>query len=240
MGLFDLLKPKRDAARRTRSALEAARADTGDEGAIDRLVQMLLDVGLDGRGPIDSARTVADEALREAGSPEAAVSRVARRALVGGGVGGFLTGLGGFVTMPVALPVNVAEFYLQATRMVGAIATLRGYDLSDERIRTAVLLTLVGSKSEDVLKKAGISTAGGRVASIALRNLPPAALMVINKAIGFRLMRGVGEKALSRLGRGVPVAGGIVGGGLDAWMMKKIADHAMKEFPTVPPEPTAT
>lgn len=233
MGLLDLLKPKRDTATKTKSALEAAESGTGDEGAIDKLVQMLLDVGLDGRGPIDSARKVAEEALAEAGSAEAAVSKVARGALIGGGVGGFVTGLGGFVTMPVALPVNVAEFYVQATRMVGAIATLRGYDLSDERIRTAVLLTLVGSKSEDVLKKAGITTASGRVASIALKNLPPAALMVINKAIGFRLMRGVGEKALSRLGRGVPVAGGIVGGGLDAWMMKKIADHAMKEFPAV-------
>ncbi len=49
--------------------------------------------------------------------------------VVGGVVGGFVTGLGGFVTMPVALPVNIAEFYVQATRMVGAIATLRGYDV---------------------------------------------------------------------------------------------------------------
>jgi hypothetical protein len=150
-----------------------------------------------------------------------------------GAAGGFLTGLGGFVTMPVALPANILEFYVQATRMVGAIASLRGYDITDERIRTAVLLTLVGSKSDDVLKKAGMSTGGGRVASMALKNLPPAALMVVNKAVGFNLMRGVGGKLLTRLGRGLPVAGGFVGGGLDAYMMKKIADQAMKEFPTV-------
>jgi hypothetical protein len=30
--------------------------------------------------------------------------------------------VGGFITLPVALPVNVLEFYVQATRMVGAIA----------------------------------------------------------------------------------------------------------------------
>jgi len=231
MGLLDRLKPGRRAGTEAGSALEAARAGTGDDGAVDRLVRLLLDVGLDGRGPVASAQEVADEALREAGSREAAVRKVARAALVGGGVGGFVTGVGGFVTMPVALPANMAEFYLQATRMVGAVAALRGHDLADERIRTAVLLTLVGSRSEDVLTKAGISTAGGRVASVALRNLPPAALMVVNKAIGFRLVRGVGERTLTRLGRGVPVAGGVVGGGLDVWMMKRIADHAMKEFP---------
>ena len=35
------------------------------------------------------------------------------------GTGGFVTGFGGFVTMPIALPVNVAEFYFVATRMTG-------------------------------------------------------------------------------------------------------------------------
>ncbi len=57
--------------------------------------------------------------------------------------------------------------------------------------------------------------------------------MVVNKAVGFRLMRGVSEKLLSRFGRGIPVAGGLVGGGIDAFMMKKIADQAMKEFPAL-------
>jgi hypothetical protein len=133
--------------------------------------------------------------------------------------------------MPVSLPVNVAEFYLQAVRMVGGIASLRGYDLEEPRVRTAVLLTLVGSDSHEVLEKAGMTTASGRITSYALKGLPPGALMIINKAVGFRLMRGVSEKVLSRLGRGIPVAGGLVGGGIDGFMMKKIADQAMKEFP---------
>ena len=149
-----------------------------------------------------------------------------------GSIGGFLTGLGGFVTMPVSLPVNVAEFYLQAVRMVGGIATLRGHDIDDPRVRTAILLTLVGSDADAVLKKAGMtSAASGAVTSYALKGLPPAALMIVNKAVGFRLMRGVSEKLLSRFGRGLPVAGGLLGGGIDGFMMKKIADHAMKEFP---------
>ncbi len=167
------------------------------------------------------------------GEREQAVARLARASTVKGGIGGFVTGLGGFVTMPVSLPLNVAEFYLQAVRMVGGIATLRGYDVDEPRVRTAVLLTLVGSDSEEVLKKAGMATTGSRLTSYALRGMPPAALMVVNKAVGFRLMRGVSEKLLSRLGRGIPVAGGLVGGGIDAFMMKKIADHAMKEFPAI-------
>lgn len=235
MGMSDLFRPKRDEVRKTRSALEAAQDPTADDGAINKVVGMLLDVGLDGRGPIDSATQIAESALREKGSAEEAVRAIARGTMLRGGVGGFVTGLGGFVTMPIALPANVLEFYVQATRMVGAIATLRGYDVADERIRTAVLLTLVGSRSDEVLKKAGMATGGGRVTSMALRGLPPAALMVINKAVGFNLMRGVGTRVLGKLGRGVPIAGGFVGAGIDTYMMKKIADHAMREFPASTP-----
>lgn len=232
MGLIDLLTPGRAEAKKTRAALDAAGDPDPDPGAIDRLVEMLVATGLEGRGPLSSAREVAQEALAKSdGDVEKAVARLARQTLVTGSIGGFVTGLGGFVTMPVSLPVNVAEFYLQAVRMVGGIASLRGYDLEEPRVRTAVLLTLVGSDSHEVLEKAGMTTASGRITSYALKGLPPGALMVINKAVGFRLMRGVSEKVLSRLGRGIPVAGGLVGGGIDGFMMKKIADHAMKEFP---------
>jgi len=237
MGLIDLFKPKRSEVKETKSALEAANDETLDEGAasqaINTVVTMLLDIGLDGRGPIKSAAQVASTAKKEKGSREEAINAIARGTMLSGGIGGFVTGVGGFFTMPVALPANVLEFYVQATRMVGAIAILRGHDINEPRIRTAVLLTLVGSKSDEVLKKAGMATGGGRIAELALRNVPPAALMVVNKAVGFRLMRGVGSKVLGRFGRGVPVAGGLVGGGIDAYMMKKIADHAMQEFPAL-------
>src|SRR5690606_37311924 len=98
-------------------------------------------------------------------------AHLARGTLIRGGIGGFLTGLGGFVTMPVSLPVNLAEFYIQAVRMVAAIAHLRGYDLDDERIRTAVLLTMVGSDSDEVLRKAGMTSASGGLARMALKNV---------------------------------------------------------------------
>ena len=234
MGLLDLVKPGSREKKTTRAALDAAADERPDPGAIDRLVDMLVDVGLEGRGPIGSARAAADEALTKAGGDrEKAIAALARRSTIGGAAGGFVTGLGGFITMPVSLPANVAEFYLQAVRMVGGIATLRGYDIAEPRVRTAILLTLVGSDSDEVLKKAGMASAGSRATTYALRGLPPAALMVVNKAVGFRLMRGVSEKALSRFGRGLPFAGGLVGGGIDGWMMKKIADQAMKEFPAL-------
>lgn len=233
MGLFDLLKPSGEEAERVASALDAARDNAPDDSAFGRLVQTLLSAGIDGRGPLRPATAIADAARRRTSDPEEAVERIVRLHFLGGAVGGFATGLGGFVTMPVALPVNIAEFYVQATRMVGAIATVRGYDVNDPQVRTAVLLTLVGSRADEVLAKAGLATGGGAITRVALRRLPPAALMVVNKAIGFRLVRGVFERILSRFGRAVPFLGGIIGAVVDGWMMRRIAEQAMVEFPAI-------
>ena len=232
MGLLDQVKGMSGGPVTSRAALDEAEADS-EESRITNLVQSLLNIGLDGRGPFDGAQAVAESALAKESGPEGAINRVARAHLVSGALGGFATGVGGFVTMPVALPINVLEFYVQATRMVGAIASLRGYDVSEQRIRSAILLTLVGSNADEVLTKAGVVTGSSRIASLALKSLPPAALLMINKAIGFRLLRGVGEKAFSRLGRGVPFVGGLVGAVLDGYMMKRIADQAKVEFPQV-------
>ena len=161
------------------------------------------------------------------------MGRVARRALVKGGAGGFVTGLGGFFTMPVALPANVAAFYLNATRMVGAIAHLRGYDVNNPSVRTAILLCLVGADADEVLRKAKVATPSGMVTNVALKGLPPAALMLVNKAVGFKLVQGIGEKTLASLGKAIPLGGGVIGGALDTVMMKVIASHAIKEFPQV-------
>lgn len=234
MGLFG--KKKDSSLRTTRSALEEAGdpgATKGAGGAVTRLIQSLLAVGIDGRPPFASASSVADRALDKTGSVDKAIKLLTRSHVRGGATGGFITGLGGFATMPVAIPANVFEFYVQATRLVAAIARLRGYDVTDPTVRTAVLLTLVGSDADDVLRKAGVTVGGGMATGLALKRLPASAMMVINKAIGFRLLRTVGEKTLTRFGKAIPFIGGAVGGGVDGWMMSRIARSARREFPAL-------
>ena len=114
--------------------------------------------------------------------------------------------------------------------MVASIASLRGYDIKQPEIRSAVLLTLVGADADDLLKKAGVASTG-RLANLAAQRLPGPAMMVVNKAVGFRLLSTAGKKTLTRFGKGVPVIGGVVGAGLDSYLLKKIADHARHEFP---------
>jgi EcsC protein family len=215
----------------------SANADTGGPddphgvtATATRIVERLLDLGIDGRGPVDSAQLVADKALSAHPDADRAIDAVVRQHLRLAAAGGFVTGLGGFVTLPVALPVNVAEFYLLATRMVAATACLRGYDLGQPEIRSAVLLTLVGADSDDLLKKAGV-TPTGRLANLAAERLPGPALMMVNKGVGFHLLSQIGRKSLPRFGKAVPLVGGAIGAGVDTYLLRRIADHARHEFP---------
>jgi hypothetical protein len=206
---------------------------SGLERTATQLVARLVDAGIDGVGPLDPAATVAERALSaRGGDAEAAIDDVVALHTKLAAAGGFVTGLGGFITLPVALPANVVGFYGIATRMVAATAHLRGYDLSRDEVRTAVLLVLVGVDADSILTKAGMSPMG-RVAGLAMRRLPAPALMVLNKGIGFRLLSQIGRKGLGRLGRGVPLAGGIIGAGLDWRLVRKVARDARSEFVVV-------
>lgn len=217
-----------------RSALEQAQSphDAGMiGGAAANLVTTLLESGIDGRGPFDSAAEVAAGALASEGSVEKAIKKVVAGHTRLAAIEGFVTGLGGFITLPVALPANVAGFYLLATRQTAAVAKLRGYDIDDPQIRSAILLTLVGADADDLLRKAGVVAPSGAMSNLAAQGLPGPALMMVNKAVGFRLLTQFGKRTLTRLGRGIPVAGGVIGAGLDSALIRSVAKQARQEFP---------
>jgi hypothetical protein len=209
---------------------QVASVDDGRAASSRRMIEHLLDVGIDGQGPFDSARTVADVAMAEHFDAESAIDAIVRSHLRLSIVGGFVTSVGGFVVMPIALPANVLEFYLVATRMVAGIASIRGYDIRKPEVRSAVLLALIGADADDLLKKAGYANTG-RLANLAVQRLPGPVLLAVNKGVEFRLLTQVGKKSLTRLGKAVPLLGGVVGAGVDAYLLNRIADHSRQEFP---------
>jgi hypothetical protein len=234
-----------DAVKETRTALERAADGPDDNGMLGnqavRLVENVLDLGIDGRGWFHSAQQVADAELSaHGGDREAAVDSIIRSHLVKGGIEGFVTSLGGFVTLPVALPVNVLSFYVLATRMTAAVAALRGHDIATPQVRAAVLLTLVGADADDLLRKAGMAVPAGGLTNLAAQRLPGPAAMVVKKGVGFRLLASVAKNTLTRFGRAVPVIGGLVGAGVDTYLLHQVAENTRKEFPAAVPGQVAS
>lgn len=207
------------------------------ERAAGTLIDQLLKVVDDGVGPLTGARTYAEARRRQMHSPERAIRRIVNETIASAGTTGFVTGLGGFVTLPAAIPANIAGQAILNARMVAAIAHLRGWDLRDEVVRQAILITVAGGSPNQVLRQFGVAL-GRKLTEAAIRRLPVTVLREINKRVGFMLVAKYGTKrSLVTLAKGVPIAGGLVGGAVDATFTKSVSIMAKKSFPRVDDPP---
>lgn len=202
----------------------------------ESFVRQLARGALDGVGPLAPAREVAEQALARNESVEAAVDDVVREHTRLAAVSGFVTSLGGFVVMPVAVPANLLGFYTLATRMIASIAHIRGHDIALPETRLAVLAALTGDDIGKLLSRAGMVLPAGGVTSAWLRRVAPSLSTMVNKAIGFRLLVGTGQRTLVKFGRAIPVMGGLIGGTVDVALIRSIAGHAREAFAHPPPE----
>lgn len=145
------------------------------------------------------------------------------------GATGFVSGLGGLITLPVAIPADMTALYIYQGRMAAGIAHLRGYDVASEEVRSLVLVSLLGSSGATVLSQAGIEIANKSAAS-ALAKVPGKVFIEINKKVGFRLITKGGTKGVINMTKVVPIAGGVVGGGVNVASTHTVAKYAQSHF----------
>lgn len=110
-------------------------------------LRRVLEVAIDGYGRLPSAKTSAARQLqRHGGSVDSAVDSIVDFHVRLASAQGFVTNIGGIGVLPVALPANLAGIAIVQIRMVAAIAHLRGYDLNDNGVRTALVMCLLGGE----------------------------------------------------------------------------------------------
>lgn len=142
---------------------------------------------------------------------------------------GFITGFGGAITLPVAIPANVSSVLYVQMRMVACTAYLAGLKLDSDQVQTFVYACLAGVSVAEVVKQAGIKV-GVKVAEKGIEKIPGKALVKINQKIGFRFITKFGEKGIVNLGKLLPGVGAVINGGLDYAETKVIANRTYKMF----------
>ena len=145
------------------------------------------------------------------------------------GTSGFITGLGGLITLPVAVPANIGSVLYVQMRMIAATAKIGGYDINSNQVQTMIYICLTGQSLADVAKGVGIQI-GGKTFRAAVKKIPGAALVKINQKIGFRLLTKFGEKGLINIGKLVPIVSGVIGGAFDVASTSVIAKNAINMF----------
>ena len=142
---------------------------------------------------------------------------------------GFVSGLGGLITLPVAIPANVGSVMYVQMRMIACLAYMGGYDTDSDQVQTLVYACLAGISLDQVLKNVGIQF-GTNVTMSLVRKIPGTVLTKINQKVGFRFLTKFGTKGLINIGKAVPIVGGVISGGFDFAETKLIANRAYKMF----------
>lgn len=142
---------------------------------------------------------------------------------------GFITSLGGILTLPVSIPANLASVWYIQLRMIATIATISGSDPLDDDVQTLAYLCLTGSSLSKICRDAGVQFSNKLTLSM-VKKIPGATLTKINQKVGFRFLTKFGEKGIINLGKMVPVAGGVIGGSMDLIGTKIIAKKAYNVF----------
>jgi len=145
------------------------------------------------------------------------------------GTSGFITGIGGLMTLPVAIPANLASVLFIQVRMIAAIAYMGGLDLRDPKVKTLVYTCLAGNFAKDILQETGIRL-GTKFTALAIERISEKTLLIINQRVGFRLLTTYGSKGMINLGKVVPLIGGIIGGSIDIAATNIIGNMARDSF----------
>lgn len=172
---------------------------------------------------------MADDYLVKETDPRKAASKMIALQTTKSAVSGFVTGFGGFVTMPVTLPANITSVLAVQMRMIAGIAYMAGYDICCDQVQTLIYACLAGVSVSEVIKKASI-TFGVKFTKNMVKKIPGKVLVKINQKVGFRFVTKFGTKGIINIGKAVPVVGALVGGGFDLVETKVIANRAMKMF----------
>src|SRR5690606_27432371 len=84
---------------------------------------------------LDSAQELADSYMQKGDCRIEQANSLIRWQNAKAGTSGFLSGLGGIITMPVTLPANITSVLYVQIRMIAAIAHMGGYDVRDDQVK---------------------------------------------------------------------------------------------------------
>lgn len=200
-----------------------------NEFKIMQVLDWSYDKAVNGLPGMETAEELAEKYISKSSSIDEAIDKFINWQQAKCATSGFITGLGGIITLPVAIPANISSVIYVQIRMIAAIAIMKGYDLKDDQVKTLVYVSLTGQAATDILKQAGIKI-GTKMSTVLIKRMPIEIIKQINKRVGFRLVTKFGEKGIINLGKCVPVLGGVIGGTVDAVGTRTIGKTAKKVF----------
>jgi hypothetical protein len=170
---------------------------------------------------------------------------------------GFLTGVGGVLSLPIGLPAALMSSWILQARLSGTIAELNGYDTNIPINRTRILLSMVDysemlnlvenkmkenleDDGTDILTNDKTTVQSSEIdqqlylkagQEIGLSRLPIGGYAFVQSIIVRNMVGKVGSRVgVAGTGRAIPLIGGFIAGGVDTYTVNKVGENAIKIF----------
>ncbi len=194
-------------------------------------VRQAFDMAVDGVGPLRGAEEAADrQLLKQGGDADKAIEALIDSHVRMAGVQGFVTNIGGLITMAVAIPTNVSGLAMLQCHLVGGIAHLRGYDLADPRVRNAVIACMVGKDEvKKLVKQKKLPSTPMGIATAPMHD-PSLDYRIAADVTSELLQRVAGKRTFAVLARQTPLVGGAFGAVVDGFNTYEVGRYASKEL----------
>jgi hypothetical protein len=194
-------------------------------------LRQVLEIAIDGYGRLPSAKAAAARHLqKQAGSADEAISSIIDHHVRLASAQGFVTNIGGLAMLPVAIPANITGVATVQVRMVAAIAHLRGYDLNDNRVRTALVMCLMGGEQvAEHIAEGTLPTSPLAVATAPIFD-PELDRLVAEEVLTDLAARIGGKNVALAIMKRVPLMGGGVSAVMDGIATYQIGRYASGEL----------
>jgi hypothetical protein len=200
-------------------------------GLTHSFVREALHRAIHGIGPLPPAAAAAEKQLAEQrGDVDRGVHEVIENHVRYAGAQGFVTNLGGLVTMTITIPTNITGLALIQCRMVSGIAHLRGYDLDDPRVKNAVLACILGEDRIDDLVTGKKLPAPPMALATAPAHDPELDKLISAEVASDLISKVAGKRLAISAGRRIPLVGGLVGMGADGYSTWRVGRYADREL----------
>ncbi len=202
-----------------------------DTDGIMKALRGILNHGVDGIGPLSSSESLAEEYLRDRSyrTTDDRVRALIRWEATKSFGAGFIAGLGGLVALPMTIPASLYASWVVQARLAGAVASLYGYSTGEDRVRTFILISILGDAGKEVVKGAGI-TITNKIVMNAVERVPDRVFEDMNRRIGARLFSIGSTHGAINLSKLVPVVGGLLGGIADSVSCVIVGNAARRIF----------
>ena len=198
--------------------------------SLNSVMVRLMDLAIDGVGKLPSVKQMAAKHLEKRGNPELAIEAATQSHLLIAAAQGVVTNIGGLLSAIVGTPVNLTAVIVVQIRLVACVAHLRGYDIDDPRLRTAIAMCLLGeSELRRQVQSGRLPSSPLAVATSPVMD-PGLRVSVTDSVLNHSLTDAAGKGLITTLGRKTPVIGGGVGGIADWYGTRSVARCARGQF----------